>query len=62
MLYNLNKFELEKIAGIYKIDVNLLVEKLELQDDILDFVAFESGVKVETKSGQCLILRLKNRL
>ena len=59
MLYNLNHFELKKIAEIYKIDVNLLVEKLELQDDITEFEVFEKGLRIKTKSFNDIILRLK---
>ena len=59
MLYQLNHFELEKIAEIYEIDINLLVEKIQFQDDIVSFLPYEKGVEVITKNGQNLVLHFK---
>ena len=61
MIYQLNNTELEQIAKIYKIDVNLLVEKIQFQDDIISFLPFEKGVELKTKNTQNIILRFKDR-
>lgn len=62
MLYQLNNFELEKIAEIYKIDVGLLVKKFQFQDDIVSFLPFEKGVELKTENNESLVLRFKNGL
>ena len=61
MLFQPNHFELEKFSEIYNIEMSQMRELFLLQDDIVRFQAFEHGVRVETKSGQSLILRLKNK-
>lgn len=62
MLYTLNNSELEQISQIYEVDTSALAERLELEDDIVEFLPFEGGIKVETKAGQNLTLCFKDKL
>ena len=60
MLYQLNNAELEEIAKIYKMDVSLLVEKIQFQDDITSFLPFEKGIELKTENNKSLVLRFKD--
>lgn len=60
MLYELNNSELEQIARIYEMDSASLVERLQLEDEIIEVFPYEHGLKVKTKGEQNLILRFKN--
>lgn len=59
MLYKLNDAELKEIAKIYKIDVEVLAERLNFEDKIISFLPHEKGVKIETENNQNLILRFE---
>lgn len=60
MLYKLHNSELEQIARIYEVDVDILAEQLDFEDEILSFQPFEHGLKIQTTT-QRLTLRLKDR-
>lgn len=62
MIYNLHNDELKKIAEIYEIDISSLIERLDVEDEILSFQPYEKGVKVRTKNNEKLILRFKDSL
>lgn len=60
MIYKLNDSEMRQIAQIYKIDVEVLAKRLNLEDKIISFLPHEKGVKIETESNENLILRFKD--
>ena len=62
MIYKLENTELQQIAAIYEMDIELLAEKLDLEDDIVEFLPFQGGIKIGTKSGQNLTLCFKDNL
>lgn len=62
MIYTLSNSELEQIAGVYEIDIEVLVKRLQVEDDIIEVLPFQKGIKVETKAGQNLTLFFKDGL
>jgi hypothetical protein len=62
MLYKLNDNELRQIAEVYEIDISVLAERLQVEDDIIQVLPFQGGIKVETKAGQNLTLCFKDKL
>jgi hypothetical protein len=62
MLYKLNDSELRQVSKIYEIDIEVLAERLQVEDDIIQVLPFQGGIKVETKAGQNLTLFFKDGL
>ena len=62
MLYKLNDKEIRQIAEFYEIDIELLTKKLELEDAVINFLPHQMGVKVQTESGQNIVLRFDDRI
>lgn len=62
MIYTLSNSELEQIAKVYEIDLEVLAERLQVEDDIIEVLPFQGGIKVETNSGQKLTLCFKDGL
>ena len=62
MIYKLNGSELRQIAAIYEVDISALAERLDFEDDIVEFLPFQGGIKIETNSGQKFTLCFKDGL
>lgn len=59
MLYKLNDNEMRQIAEVYEMDVELLMEKINFQDDVVSFLPRERGIEIKTENTESLILRFK---
>jgi hypothetical protein len=61
MIYTLNDNEMRQIAEIYEMDIELLAEKLELEDAVISFMPYKNGVELKTENTESLVLRFKDR-
>lgn len=59
MIYDLHKNELIRVSDLLNIDIDELPTRLDLEDEVLVIAIFENSIKVRTKSGSQLILKLK---